>query len=197
MGAFYANVAVRTENTDAIIHVVRETGLAATVAANMGHVVVADQRLDDQDDAWMNELTVRLSAATGGVAVGVINHDDSVLLICLADEGKTVLHYNSCPDYFTGEGSSQPAGGDIESFSSLAPGVDREALDKALNTGLPDEDFDDYAYTFETDRHRELTQLLNLPTWTVLFRHSDLADFPPQDFDPSWIVFKNQRSLSA
>lgn len=191
MGGFYANVAIKTNDTAEIIKLVEGLGLPATVVNADGIVVVVDSRLDEQDEGWLTELTCKLSAASRSPALGVLNHDDSLLLISLAQNGKTLANYNSCPDYFTGEGGNQPVGGDVDTFAvALNPQVDKAQLDRTLNTGIPDDPEADFPYAFESVRHGELTNLLNLPSWTVWFSQPALADFSASEFGSSRIVYR-------
>jgi len=192
MGTFYANIVVKTPDAASIVVLVEQTRLPATVASHDGFVILSDQRLDEQDEDWMNEWTQRLSAVTGAPSLGVLVHDDDVLLMCLATGDGRVQLYNSCPDYFTGEGGGTPTGGDVELFAStFNPHVDRLALDKALNTGLADEKAADYPYVCEADRHLDLIHLLNLPAWSVSFAHASLDDTPPKGFDSAWTIYRS------
>jgi hypothetical protein len=189
VGGFYANVVVRSDDVNGIIQAIRMNGGSAAVAADGRHVVVADEKLDAQDEEWLGRLSAQLCAATGRPALGVLIHDDSLVLMALAQPGVTVHRYNSCPAYFTGEGSECPVGGDAAVFAE-AFGVpsNADALGPVLNACMAEtpED-DDFEYTFESDRHKAIAELLEVPAWSVWFSYAGLKESPPDDFDPSLV----------
>src|SRR5262245_53974303 len=138
MGGFYANVTLRTSKVDEVLAALRRNCLPTAVAFDGRHVVVADTRLDEQRDDWLPEVALQLSEAAKCAALAALVHDDDILLMSLADGGGGVLGYNSCPSYFTDEGSYCPVGGNAKRFVDAFSRQSEEAsLDRILNACDP------------------------------------------------------------
>ena len=182
MGGFYANVVVETAEVDRVLGAVRTNGLPAAVATDGRFVVVADERLDLQDEDWLHSLTEQISASTGKPALGALVHDDSVLLLSLAAPGAPAHRYHSRPAYFDDAMSETPVGGDAEVFAAAFPSASIGGLDHILNAGDEDD-----AYLFASDRHRAIAQALALPSWSVWFSYEGLERYPPEGFDRSFL----------
>lgn len=188
MGGFYANVVVETNDVDAVLDVVRSNNLPAAVASDGRFIVVADERLDEQDVDWMEALAAQISERTGKTALGALVHDDDILLMALATPGADVHSYHSMPSYFGLEDSELPTGGDASLFAAaLGRPAAAEALDPILNAGLPDEDDDVSPYYGGSDRHTAIAEVLGLPLWSVWFGYASLEEFPPAGFEKSYL----------
>ena len=189
MGGFYANVVVLTDDVDSVLAELRANGGGAAVAASGRHVVVADEKLDAQDEEWLGSLSAQLSTSIRCPALGVLVHDDSLILMALARPGAAIHRYHSCPAYFTGEGSECPVGGDAALFAeAFDVAASADALDPVLNACMAETpESEDFEYTFESDRHRAIAELLQLPAWSVWFSYAGLDDSPPDEFDRSLI----------
>ncbi len=192
MGGFYSNVSVKTTDTNSLLEMLREIGAPFSAAADGEYIVVADERLDNQDEEWLEQLTVLLSQKLKTAALGVLVHDDSVLLMVLADANPSPLRYNSCPDYFDGVGGSAPSGADASRFVTAFDRISGlEGLQGILSAELPVDPEADYKYAFESDRHADICRVLGFPAWAVFFTHAGLAEHPPESFDSKFVISNN------
>jgi hypothetical protein len=187
MGASYGAVVVRTQNAAAIREAMERFGSACAIASDGAHVVVADERIDEQYSDWLRELTTHLSRAANAVSLGAMVHDDDVLLLCLSSNGSERAIYSSTDVMIDFLDEVEPGKADIDAFRSAfdidAPTTSR--LQKVLSEsgiepGTP--------YAFESDRHRDLCEVLALPPWCVFFSYSGLNDYPPDNFKTEKII---------
>jgi len=184
MGGFYANVVVETNDVEAVFKVVRASRLSAAVATDGRFVIVADERLDQQDEDWLASLAEQISVATGKPTLGALVHDDSVLLMALATPGAAVHRYHSLPSYFDDAAADAPVGGDAAAFvKAFAPAAGTSELDRILNANGEDDDF-----LFASDRHGAIAKALDLPRWSVWFTYAGLENYPPESFDRSFLL---------
>lgn len=181
MGASYGAVVVRTQDVAPIREVMGRFGRACVIASDGTHVVVADERIDEQYSDWLRELTTHLSRVAGAVSLGAIVHDDDVLLLCLASDGSERAIYSSTDVMLDFLDEVEPGAADIGVFA--APfGIDAPAasrLQKILSEA---------PYAFESDRHRDLCAALALPDWCVFFSYAGLIKYPPAGFEAKYIV---------
>ncbi|MEP6999866.1 MAG: hypothetical protein ABI969_05275 [bacterium] len=112
----------------------------------------------------MTDLAALLSAGLECAALAVLNHDDDVLSYTLLERGKVVDEYNSSPAYFDDAPEAAPSGGDAALLCS-AFGVDGHASEVAAVLRIASSD--DGGFTFESERHQDLTSLLGIPTIAV------------------------------
>ena len=183
MGLFCANIVLsKPAHEQAVAHL-REAGLNAFVARDTAIAVVAEERLDEQDNAWMGTLVAQLSQRCSCAALGAIVHDSDILMLALAKNGQVVDTYHSCPGYFDEAASDddfRPSGGDALQLAE-AFGVESNLREIAevLSTGGPaSEDADGYA--FEDDRFSDLCDTLGIPPWAALFCYTaaERDEFP-------------------
>jgi hypothetical protein len=117
MGNFYANVALRTSDIEAVVRTVTALDRHAYVARERDVTYVFDEQCDEQDLEDLEGLAIALSKELDCVALGACNHDDDVLVILLAERGALTDRYDSNPGYFDGAPSA-PSGGDAEQLCS-------------------------------------------------------------------------------
>jgi hypothetical protein len=159
MGAFYTNITVRHADVDAVIAVLERLGRDAFVTpAHNGAVVVFDAHIESQDAKDIDRLASPISKGLGCVALLALNHDDDLLYYALFEGGRLIDEYNSRPGYFDGT-EQDAAGGDARKLAAVFGVRDRaDRLDRLLHGA---------EYTFETERHAALVQLLGLPPAAV------------------------------
>ena len=159
MGAFYTNVTVRHADVDAVIAVLEKLGRDAFVApAHNGAVVVFDAHIESQDARDIDRLASPISKRLRCAALLALNHDDDLLYYALLEGGRLIDEYNSRPGYFDGT-EQEAAGGDARKLAAAFGVPDRaDRLDDLLHGA---------DYTFETERHAALVQLLGLPPSAV------------------------------
>jgi hypothetical protein len=159
MGAFYTNVTVRHADVDAVIAVLEKLGRDAFVTpAHNGAVVVFDAHIESQDPRDIDRLASPISKRLRSAALLALNHDDDLLYYALLEGGRLIDEYNSRPGYFDGT-VQEAAGGDARKLAAAFGVSDRaDRLDRLLHGT---------EYTFETERHAALVQLLELPPAAV------------------------------
>jgi hypothetical protein len=159
MGAFYTNVTVRHADVEAVIAVLEKLGRDAFVSpAHNGAVVVFDAHIESQDAKDIDRLASPMSKRLRCTALLALNHDDDLLYYALLERGRLIDEYNSRPGYFDGT-EQEAAGGDARKLAA-AFGVPERAdrLHQLLHGA---------EYTFQTERHAALVQLLGLPPAAV------------------------------
>lgn len=159
MGAFYTNVTVRHTDVDAVIAVLEKLRRDAFVTpAQNGAVVVFDARIESQDAKDIDRLAGPISKDLRSAALLALNHDDDLLYYALLEDGRLIDEYNSRPGYFNGM-EQEAIGGDAHKLAAAFGVPDRaDRLDRLLHATK---------YTFETERHAALVQLLGLPPAAV------------------------------
>ncbi len=176
MGNFYTNVVVRESDVDRVVSALESLRRRAYVVATDNTSVVYDERCDDQDLDELQKLAGKLSEQLGAPALAFCNHDDDVLWYALADGGKIVDTYDSCPGYFDG-GPRTPTGGDAARLCAAFGVSEKRSEVEAL---LRQEKS---AITFEVERHQRLLALLGLPESALLgygyVSRGELADRTP------------------
>ena len=156
MGNFYANIALRTDDIEAVADALATLRRDAWIATDAGVTVVFDRKCDEQDIAALEGLSVELARRLRCAAIGVCNHDDDALLLLSIDEGNIVDRYESTPGYFTGARRA-PAGGNAEWLSARFGSPNRvNVIADALRAPHS-------AFVVEIDRHRLLQESLGLP----------------------------------
>lgn len=159
MGAFYTNVIVRHTDVDTVVSVLETLGRDAFVTpADNGAIVVFDAGIESQDAKDIDRFAGPLSERLRCVALVALNHDDDLLYYALLESGRLIDEYNSRPGYFDGT-EQAAAGGDTRALAAAFDVPDRaDQLHRVLHST---------SYTFETERHAELAELLRLPPAAV------------------------------
>jgi hypothetical protein len=168
LGAFDTNVTVRHADVDAVVAVLEKLRRDAFVTpAHNGAVVVFDAHIESQDAKDIDRLAGPISKGLRSAALLALNHDDDLLYYALLEDGRLLDEYNSRPGYF--DGTEQEAiGGDARKLAA-AFGVPERAnqLDRLLHAST---------YTFETERHAAVVQLLGLPPAAVGSGYDTISD---------------------
>jgi hypothetical protein len=144
-------------------------------------VVVGEERLDEQDTSWLEELTTTLSRTCSCSALGTIVHDSDILMLALATNGELIDAYNSCPGYFDGsprEDDLRPRGGKPLELAEAFGAPDVQAIANVLSAGGPAAEVG--GYTFEDDRLVDLCEALGAPRWAASFCYAaaERGEFP-------------------
>ncbi len=176
MGCFYTNLTVGSDDADAVADALRDAGRTAFVTPpSDGSVVVFDQQCDEQDEAQLAIVGKLLSNKLNAPVLGVIIHDDDVLLWQLYLDGQIRDSYDSCPAYFSGVGPEFPQGGDArllaESFNRPAAMIELESVLRSVN---PDQ------YVSEMDRHEAIVSALKLPSVSVGMGYTYIEQDPSE-----------------
>jgi len=182
MGSFYTNVTLRTTDSVSVRHELTKRRATAYVSRlDADALVVFERDSEDQDPVVLRKLSAALSSALSCAALAVTNHDDSVLLYALFQNGKLVDEYNSAPDYFDEGDKGKGRGGDATLLTATlgVPGEAsriREIL--ALEGGTED------GVVFETDRHEQLVDALGLPHSAIATGYNYLEESEyPEGYD--------------
>ena len=125
-------------------------------------VVVFDEESDSQSPSVVEALGKSLSSELGCTVLTIVNHDDSILIYQLIQNGEVIDEYDSCPGYFDFSAAEieGPSGGDAAKLCK-AFGVDRrEQIERVLRGGI-----DDYVFAFE--RHDQLIDALGISKFGV------------------------------
>lgn len=153
MGSFYTNVTLRHEDQQAVAEALRELERTAYVTPPAhGAIVVFDQATDENDPEELARLTALLSGRLRCAALGVLNHDDDVLVYVLCENGRERDRYDSRPGYFSGE-DAPPSGGDADALRAAFGAGDRAELERVLHPRGE-------GPTFATDQHQALVAAL-------------------------------------
>jgi len=167
MGNFYVNHAVVGADAATVVSVVRSLKRHAYVYQSDAHLAfVYDQSSDTQDVDVIQELAIMIGQSTKGVVFAAVNHDDDVLVYGLYKAGDMIDNYNSFPGYWDNSGDT-PWGGN---GAVLAAAFGKPEVAEKINDVLHS---DRHTYAFELDRHKQISNLLNLPwPWCVTgYRH--------------------------
>lgn len=178
MGSFYTNVTLRTADRGRVRTDLVARGLAAYVSRpENGALVVFERSAEEQDPAILDGIAAALSKRIGCAALAVMNHDDSVLLYSLFENGRRIDAYNSAPDYFD-ETEGGERGGDAESIARAFGVPDRaQQLAAILGAGADE----DEGFVFEMDRHQQIVEALGLPSCAVAtgYNYLEAGEYPP------------------
>ena len=161
MGNFYTNYNVRGAERSAIIEFMSGRNAIVT-PTDRNCVVIFDEESDSQDPLVVEALGKALSSGLGCTVLTIVNHDDSILIYQLIQNGEVIDEYDSCPGYFDFSATEieGPSGGDAAKLCD-ALGIDnREQIEKVLQGGI-----DDYVFAFE--RHDQLMDALGLSKFGV------------------------------
>ena len=166
MGSFYTNITLRTDRHDDVVEALHDLHRDAFVsAAHKGSIVVFDKKCEDQDVDSLKQLAGALSTRLKCPALGVLNHDDDILMYVLFDSGRLLDEYNSSPGYFDSGPGDEPEGGDASSLGRAFGVASTSGIEEILHT--PNAAGHDDGYAVESERHQALVEALGLPEVAV------------------------------
>src|SRR5262245_8979924 len=102
MGAFIANLHVRSEDDEAVRRAMSDIGVRQfrLAAPRQGWTSIFEERASTQDEDWIASLAEQLSSRLRTACVAFLVHDSDIARYWLSDQGKLLDEYNSIPDYF-------------------------------------------------------------------------------------------------
>lgn len=166
MGSFYTNITLRTDRHDDVVTALHDAERDAFVSKPLnGCIVVFDRECEEQDIEVMKKLSGTLSAKLRCAALGVLNHDDDILMYFLHENGKLIDEYNSSPAYFDTGPGEPPDGGDASALCRAFGCATTFGVEQVLQT--PSGAGDGEGYVFESERHQELVEALGVPEIAV------------------------------
>lgn len=152
----YTNIALKTTDRDKVVETLRALRRRAYVSpATAGYVVVFDSGTEREPDTLFDVVT-QLSDRLKCAAVGAYDHDDALLILVVAKDGKKVDTYVSNPGYFQGKREA-PRGGN--------PAAVQEALGIQGEDARLKEVFASQVFELEVERHNEMIRVLGLPDY--------------------------------
>lgn len=186
MGSFYVNITLRGPEQAMVEKTLAEEKRTAFVSPTVNRfTVVCDRECDAQDVRTIGQVASTLSEVLSCPAFAVLNHDDDIFWYQLYENGQLADEYDSCPDYFcTGDGPSEPAGGNASKLCELMGGSDPSIVESILRNAS----YQDDGYLFALERHQDLAAALGIPAFSVGLGYDylsagevpegiDLADF--------------------
>lgn len=182
MGNFYVNFTCRGPKLGAVMAALADRE-AFVVSAGKA-TLITERSTSGQDTKAIEAFAATLSEKLGTAVLAVLNHDDDVLMIWLAREGRIVDRYNSDPEFFGSENAGGK-GGDVDVITK-AFGVTKS---EPLRGVLHDDDNADGGYMFASDRHRDMCTAMGLPSAAVGFGFDVVARGDlPEELEPEDIV---------
>jgi len=171
MGNFYANVTLRSAETDSVVQTLTYLRRRAFVApARNGATVVYDQAIED-GQSELKGLAAELSRRHACDALAVMIADDDVLWYGFYRGGRLHHEYDSNPSYDSGDPPEPPEGGDAGALAAAFGAGDQAArLEQVLRAPSGEDDF-----VFEHERHAEIVRLLGLPDIAVASGYNYIA----------------------
>jgi hypothetical protein len=169
MGNFYVNFTVKDAEQKQVADALERGRRHAIVTpANGGYVVAYDEDAESQSTTSILAVGRLLSREVGRPVLAVLNHDDDILCYWLFESGELVDSYNSDPEAFEEEDGVPPwqVGDSQKLCASLRPGADFAGVEEILRG----------EYVFAVERHERLAETLALPSWSVGFGYSYVAD---------------------
>ena len=165
MGNFYVNITTRKASKEQIIDFLESKGLSAFVIVGPDdYIAIFESVCDEQDTKYISGLLEQISKQYSCSAIGMLNHDDSLLAYELWSNGEKLDEYDSCPGYFNPDADEmQPSGGDTNLLVELmGSSADVGGVEKVLRASGED-------YIFAVERHGALAKAVGLPMHTVGF----------------------------
>lgn len=135
MGTFYTNIHLKHGKQQDVFSVIEECGGVPAYISKPhgGWISVFPQATESQDDTVMKKVCASLSAKLNTGVIGFTCHDSDIFIYVLAENGRVVDEFNSCPGYFDGSDDA-PSGGDADRLMRYCPpGTTREQIEKLLH----------------------------------------------------------------
>lgn len=186
MGWSYTHVVLFGPNQQQVAAALADRQAAISPTVN-GFTLVADEEFESHEEERISALGAELSKKLGCPAMIVSEFDDDVLHYRLMEAGKVIDEYNSEPDYFDFAAKHVPPrgpqGGDAERLCAVLKRTDaREQVDHILHK--------QDAKLQAPDRHRELSEALGMPAFSVGFDYGALQSGElPEGLDEFDVIF--------
>jgi hypothetical protein len=186
MGLFYSNLTVYRPGRLPLLTELRRLKRAAFLSPTiLGHTVVFEKALDNQESKAIEELGKAVTKTLSCVALAAVLHDDDVLYLWLFQKGRVQDRYDSCPGYFDPDSEPRrPEGGNAKLLCEAfdRPGrVDR--VEQLLRADLLEGELPGVPDEFE--RHAALATELGMPPFVAGVCYSSIAgDYVPKEFIP-------------
>ena len=157
MGNFYVSLSIKGDRAE-IVQALQEDAPAVVGPKDGGWVSYSSDLLEEQDEAFIARRAATLSGRLSTAVVGVINHDDDILMIWAFVRGAEMSIFNSFPGYFSGEDTAPYISG-VEALSELAVNTSPERLVEVLAK----------RQRVAINQHASIVSLLGLPQYSVGF----------------------------
>lgn len=168
MGNFYVNFTCKGVARDAVVAAL--SGYDAHVVFANDVTFITERSTSERDHKAIEKLASVLSKQLATAVLGVLNHDDDVLMVWLAEGGEIIDRYNSNPGYFDGS-TTLPTGGDAEKIVKAFGGSKWKGLADVLHAESEDD-----RYMFASDCHRDICAALGLPAVAVGFGYANITN---------------------
>ena len=171
MGNFYVNFSVKDVEPAKLAELFTKRGDTGFVGPEAdGWTTVSTLNLELQDTAFNLECGNSVSATFETTVVGVLNHDDDVLLVDLFDEGTHDGQIVSNPGFFDGR-DLDPLIRHSDQFNRVFGNTSIIKILDALNA----------EHVFAIELHREIAKALSLPSYSVGFgaAYAQRGEFAP------------------
>lgn len=186
MGTFLVNVHVQTDDRAAVERELRRLSLDRCwlTPPSGGWTSVYEEQASTQNDEWIRELTIQLSARVHAPAIAFLVHDSDLVCYWLFDRGRLLDEFNSCPDYFD-------AGEDGASGTAVAARLrgQPDVLVRYCRQHVHASDIENVLAsepTFAEEQLAALAELLGIDVKRVMTDYRDLAE-PADDVGATFV----------
>ena len=158
MGAFYGSIHVRTENADAVRKAIDQVAKEASCNFLLGPALGGWISIFPSDSGQNDQISVEIAKHLPNDIFHLIVHDDDIFSYYFYRDGRSIDHYNSCPDYFeeVSDEEKQLCQGRPELFQDLL--LKPKSLSRLKTLLAADKE----KYTFESERMAQFVGLLGL-----------------------------------
>lgn len=155
-GSFYSNIVVLSAEYEKVLSVLLQLGITAYWAFKGKTSVIFEQKIDEQNTEYGENLAKDLSEKLNAITIYSTNHDSDILYMFIHKNGELLFSYDSDPGYFTGE-NLPPKIEHLDKLLSEYEYIDKNEFINILNS---DEVFAD-------DLHGKIAEILELPAYSV------------------------------
>jgi hypothetical protein len=177
MGSFFTNVHIKCNEIFDQPSLVKDLGLTAAYFSDCenGWISLFPEKTEEQDAGFLKRVCAKLSKRYACPTFAFLVHDSDVFLYFLADKGKVVDSYNSCPAYFDEDASGEPSGGKVDLvFKLCLSGTEKDILNRLLkeNKFTPPPKSEEDRAKIESDVVREKKELVA--------KYAQMGEVPPE-----------------
>ena len=102
-GSFYSNIVIISQNSENLQSIISGLGITAYYIIKNGFCLLFEQKIDEQDTNYGQNLSKLISKEIDGIVLYTTNHDSDILLIYMYKNGSEIFSYDSNPGYFEGK----------------------------------------------------------------------------------------------